>query len=138
MIILLQFRIPEELPIGHVVAVLPSVNPVTGKKEIAFMSEAWEISTGKKHYATQQQAAGGKYSIDPDLTRYVQSVGKKLAKFSVRTHLPYDFVVLNDSTANAWALPGGKIAINRGLLIELHDEAELAARDRREPIRYLT
>ena len=29
--------------------------------------------------------------------------------------------------ANAWALPGGKIAINRGLLTELDSEAELAA-----------
>jgi predicted Zn-dependent protease len=36
-------------------------------------------------------------------------------------------VVLNNSVPNAWALPGGKIAINRGLLLELGSEAELAA-----------
>ena len=41
--------------------------------------------------------------------------------------LPYEFVVLNNSVPNAWALPGGKIAINRGLLTELDREAELAA-----------
>ena len=41
--------------------------------------------------------------------------------------LPYEFAVLNDSTPNAWALPGGKIAINRGLLVENESEAELAA-----------
>jgi predicted Zn-dependent protease len=35
--------------------------------------------------------------------------------------------VLNNSVPNAWALPGGKIAINRGLLTELESEAELAA-----------
>jgi len=35
--------------------------------------------------------------------------------------------VLNNSTPNAWALPGGKIAVNRGLLLHLGDEAELAA-----------
>jgi beta-barrel assembly-enhancing protease len=34
---------------------------------------------------------------------------------------------LNNSIPNAWALPGGKIAIHRGLLVELHSEAELAA-----------
>ena len=41
--------------------------------------------------------------------------------------LPYEFNVINDSTPNAWALPGGKISINRGLLTELNNEAELAA-----------
>jgi predicted Zn-dependent protease len=41
--------------------------------------------------------------------------------------LPYEFVVLNSSVPNAWALPGGKIAVNRGLLTELGSEAELAA-----------
>jgi predicted Zn-dependent protease len=41
--------------------------------------------------------------------------------------LPYEFTVLNNSVPNAWALPGGKIAINRGLLTEINSEAELAA-----------
>jgi len=41
--------------------------------------------------------------------------------------LPYEFVVLNNDVPNAWALPGGKIAINRGLLVLLKDEAQLAA-----------
>ena len=41
--------------------------------------------------------------------------------------MPYEFVVLNSSVPNAWALPGGKIAVNRGLLLELDSEAELAA-----------
>ena len=70
---------------------------------------------------------GGSYTLDPDLTAYVRSVGNKIAKYSNRTHLPYEFVVINDSTPNAWALPGGKIAIHRGLLTELQDESELAA-----------
>ncbi|MBL83282.1 MAG: peptidase M48, partial [Marinobacter sp.] len=52
---------------------------------------------------------------------------QKLAKVSDRPDLPYEFVVLNSSVPNAWALPGGKIAINRGLLMELEDEAQLAS-----------
>lgn len=36
-------------------------------------------------------------------------------------------MVLNNTVPNAWALPGGKIAINRGLLVLLEDESELAA-----------
>lgn len=90
------------------------------------VSEAWELQTGAQYYPFQQQAGGGRYVLDPDLNAYVASVGRKLAKFS-RRQLPYEFVVLNDSTPNAWALPGGKIAINRGLLTELNNEAELAA-----------
>lgn len=104
-----------------------SVNPVTGKQELAWVDENWERKIGEQHYSHQQQAGGGPYTIDPDLTLYVRSVGKKLAQYSKRSHLPYDFIVLNDSSPNAWALPGGKIAVNRGLLISLKDEAELAA-----------
>jgi len=64
--------------------------------------------------------------VDPELTRYVAGVGARLAAQSP-VDLPYEFVVLNNSVPNAWALPGGKIAINRGLLTELESEAELAA-----------
>jgi predicted Zn-dependent protease len=56
----------------------------------------------------------------------VQQVGQRLSAVSDRK-LPYEFAVLNNSIPNAWALPGGKIALNRGLLTELDSEAELAA-----------
>ena len=103
-----------------------SVNPVTGKREMVFMSTAEEIELGKQNYAPMQQSQGGEYDIDPALTAYVQRVGNKVAAQS-NVNLPYEFVVLNNSVPNAWALPGGKIAINRGLLTELESEAELAA-----------
>jgi len=69
---------------------------------------------------------GGLYTVDPELTDYVSSVGKRVAAYS-NISLPYEFVVLNNSVPNAWALPGGKLAVNRGLLISLRNEAELAA-----------
>ncbi len=103
-----------------------AVNPVTGKNEIALMSEATEISTGTKQYLPSRQMQGGDYNVNPEVVQYVQQVGNRLAAVSDR-QLPYEFNVINDSTPNAWALPGGKIAINRGLLTELNSEAELAA-----------
>lgn len=103
-----------------------AVNPVTGKREIVFVSEGQEIQLGTENYAFMQQAGGGDYDVDPGLTNYVQNVGNRLAAVSDRP-LPYEFTVLNSSVPNAWALPGGKIAINRGLLTELNSEAELAA-----------
>jgi len=53
-------------------------------------------------------------------------VGQRLAGVAARD-LPYEFEVINESVPNAWALPGGKIAINRGLLTEMQSESELAA-----------
>ncbi len=102
------------------------VNPVTGKKELQFVSEAQEIKLGEQYYSPTQQTEGGDFDEIPELSKYVNEVGQKLAAVSDRK-LPYEFVVLNNSVPNAWALPGGKIAINRGLLTELKSEAELAA-----------
>lgn len=102
-------------------------NPVTKKREFQFVSEAKEISIGTQNYSPARQSQGGDYVLDPKLTAYVQEVGKRLAAASDRPNLPYEFVVLNHSTPNAWAMPGGKIAFNRGLLYELNSEAELAA-----------
>lgn len=101
-------------------------NPVTGKKEIQFVSETSELQIGAKEYAPTRQSQGGDLKVLPELTAYVNGVGQKLAAVSDR-QLPYEFSVLNSSVPNAWALPGGKIAVNRGLLTELDNEAELAA-----------
>ena len=102
------------------------INPVTGERELSLVSEQKEIAIGNEQYLASQQMQGGAYNLDRELTRYVDTVGQRLAAVSDR-HLPYEFVVLNNSVPNAWALPGGKIAVNRGLLVELQNEAELAA-----------
>jgi predicted Zn-dependent protease len=103
-----------------------AVNPVTGKRELMMVSSAQEIAMGKQNYSPMQQSQGGAYDVDPELSSYVQRVGSQVAAQS-GVALPYEFVVLNNSVPNAWALPGGKIAINRGLLTELKSESELAA-----------
>ncbi len=103
------------------------VNPVTGSSETSFVSEQQEIRAGEQQYGPSQQSEGGQYVLDAELSAYVARVGQSLARVSERPQLPYEFVVLNNSTPNAWALPGGKIAINRGLLVQLEDESELAA-----------
>ena len=101
-------------------------NPVTGRNELLLVSEEWELSVGRQQYAPLRQSQGGDYVVDPGVEAYVRKVGQRLAAKSDRK-LPYEFNVINDSTPNAWALPGGKISINRGLLVELEDEAQLAA-----------
>lgn len=101
-------------------------NPITGERELGFVSMAQQIAIGEQQFLPAQQMQGGRYQVDPELTDYVQRVGRRVAEHS-GVELPYEFVVLNNSIPNAWALPGGKLAINRGLLTELRNEAELAA-----------
>lgn len=103
-----------------------AVNPVTGKSELTLVPESTELSIGREQYLPSRQMQGGDYTTEPSINTYVNGVGQRLAAVSDRK-LPYEFSVINDSTPNAWALPGGKIAINRGLLTELNSEAELAA-----------
>ena len=103
-----------------------ATNPVTGRNELALVSESQEIQVGREQYVPSRQMQGGDYLADPQVGLYVSEVGRKLSAVSDR-NLPYEFKVLNNSTPNAWALPGGKIALNRGLLTELKNEAELAA-----------
>ncbi len=109
-----------------IVLVSCGVNPVTGKQELHLISTQDEVAQGQQYYPLSRQAQGGDLITDPALTSYVKSVGAKLGAVSDRK-LPYEFVVLASGVPNAWALPGGKIAVNRGLLLELDDEAELAA-----------
>ena len=93
-----------------------SVNPVTGENQLSLIGESQELAMGAEQYVPTQQTQGGRFYVDPELTLYVSEVGQKMARVSDRPDLPYEFVVLNSSVPNAWALPGGKIAINRGLL----------------------
>ena len=103
-----------------------AMNPVTGRNELMLVSEQQELAVGAQQYAPARQSQGGDYEVDRELSAYVNQVGQRLAAVSDRK-LPYEFKVINSSVPNAWALPGGKISINRGLLTELQNEAELAA-----------
>lgn len=103
-----------------------ATNPVTGREELSLVSDREELAIGQQQYGPAQQSQGGPYYLDPKLQNYVRAIGDRLAAQSDRP-LPYEFVVLDNPVPNAWALPGGKIAVNSGLLLHLEDEAQLAA-----------
>ena len=105
-----------------------AVNPVTGKSEISIVSftPEEEKALGAKALGPAVQQQGGYYR-DPALESYVQGVGMRLARVSHRPELDYTFRVVNSSVPNAFALPGGFVTINRGLLVGLSSEAEMAA-----------
>ncbi|MBN1825018.1 MAG: M48 family metalloprotease [Candidatus Eisenbacteria bacterium] len=64
---------------------------------------------------------------DPVVTAYADSLGQLLAAHSARTEIAYRFRVVDSDEVNAFALPGGFVYINRGLIAAADDEAELAA-----------
>src|SRR3990172_632546 len=105
-----------------------AVNPVTGRSEFALVSfsEEEEVALGAKAYTPAVQQQGGFYR-DRALEEYIQSIGMRIARVSHRPNLAYRYRVLNSSVPNAFALPGGFIVINRGLLVHLKSEAEVAA-----------
>jgi predicted Zn-dependent protease len=102
-----------------------AINPVTGKRELALISEQGEIEMGKETDAQIAQEYG--YYSDPELTKYIASIGMALAPFTHRPHLDYHFAVLDTPVVNAFAAPGGYIYVTRGILALMNSESELAA-----------
>ncbi|MBU1156715.1 MAG: M48 family metalloprotease [Proteobacteria bacterium] len=101
-------------------------NPVTGQEELAFMSEPQEIAMGARYYPEVIQLNNGTPPEDPQLQAYVSRVGGRLARVSHRPNVPWQFTVVDSSQVNAFALPGGKICITRGLITKMSSEDELA------------
>lgn len=69
---------------------------------------------------------GGVYD-QPDLTRYVNLVGRAVALTCDRADIDYRVAILNHESINAFAAPAGYIFVTRGLLKTIRSEAELAA-----------
>lgn len=64
---------------------------------------------------------------DPYLEQYIQQLGQILVNNSPDSTGQYHFFILNDSTINAFALPGGYIGVHSGLILQTRNESELAA-----------
>jgi predicted Zn-dependent protease len=103
-----------------------ATNPVTGKSQVVLISEQQEVEMGKQYYPLTNQMSEG-VTPHADVQRLVQQVGLKMAQNSERPDLPWEFNVVDDNTPNAYALPGGKISITRGLISKMESEDQLAS-----------
>lgn len=101
-----------------------AVNPVTGKRQLALISESGEISLGKETDVEIRQQYG--VYDDPALNEYVANIGMSMVPHTHRPHLTYYFAVLDTPVVNAFAVPGGYIYVTRGILAMMNSEAELA------------
>jgi len=64
---------------------------------------------------------------DPEIERYVQDLGERLADAAGRSPFRYRFQVVADRGVNAFGIGGGRIYVNAGLLAEADREGEVAA-----------
>lgn len=90
------------------------------------ISEVEERELGAQEHPKIVAAFGGAYS-DPDLQSGIETVVARLARASNRPDIHYSVTILNSSSVNAFALPGGYIYATRGLLALANDADELAA-----------
>lgn len=79
----------------------------------------------------QQEAAQVSQQLpmlnDPVVNNYVNQLGHQIASHTARSDLDWSYAVVNTDDVNAFALPGGFIYVNRGVLERASNESELAA-----------
>jgi predicted Zn-dependent protease len=115
----------RSLVMGLVLTAACATNPVTGKSELALISESQEIQMGQQ--ANEEAKATYGLVDNAALQQYVSGIGLKIAKTTERPNLPWTFSVIDDPAVNAFAIPGGHIFVTRGILGAMTNEAELAS-----------
>lgn len=99
--------------------------PDLGLRGSGALSETEERQLGKSIIAKLRQSLP--FYQDPIVNDYVQSVGYRLVATHSTQKMPYQFFVVADRTVNAFALPGGLIGVNSGILLLAETESEFAS-----------
>ncbi len=94
---------------------------------IGGLSRERELSLGAEAKPQMVQEFGGEVA-SPALREYVTRIGRSMAAVTEGDNpsLPWEFTLLNSDVINAFALPGGKVFISRGLAEQMTNEAQLA------------
>lgn len=90
------------------------------------LDEEDEIALGDDLFGALINTMGGVYR-NSDAQKSLASIAVKLFETSARSAFSWEAVVVDNNEVNAWALPGGKIGVNKGLLRYVDSEDELAA-----------
>ncbi len=110
--------------IALAVTMVPLVPPMPSAQAQLFgLSEQEEIRIGRQVEAEMAKTYG--FVNDPERTRYVASIGSRLAHVSERPNLPWTYHIVDDKSVNAIAAPGGFVFVTKGLLSFVKSEDEL-------------
>ncbi|GLR19009.1 M48 family metalloprotease [Portibacter lacus] len=99
-------------------------NPVTGRRQVSFMSEAQEKKIGQEN-DPQIVAQFGLYQ-DPKMQKFIDQKGQEMVARSHRPDLGFEFKILDSPVINAFALPGGYVYFTRGIMAHFNNEAQFA------------
>lgn len=109
--------------------------PLTGRKQLSLVSDQEVMSLSNQSFNDYMKTA--KVSTDKTQTAQVLRVGQRIAQ-AVESYLKnngfsqdaasfhWQFVLVKDKTPNAFALPGGKVVVNDGILPYTQDDDGLA------------
>ncbi|MAY75332.1 MAG: hypothetical protein CMJ31_11550, partial [Phycisphaerae bacterium] len=105
-----------------------TTNAATGRSQLNLLSREEEIAMGNQYQPELIAEMGGEVS-KPALDAYIVEVGSSLAAQTEGENpsLPWEFTLLDSDVVNAFALPGGKVFVSRGLAARFTNEAQLAS-----------
>ncbi len=99
--------------------------PDSGRRQLNLLSPSEEAALGISEFGKMKKTL--KISTHPGYNAQVKKVGHRLAKVMPVPNAKWEFVVFEDPTPNAFALPGGKVGVHTGLFQITENEAGLAA-----------
>jgi predicted Zn-dependent protease len=99
--------------------------PDMGSPEAAIISHSEERQLG--YMMVQQLRDQNALLEDPEISEYLNSIGDRLAAQSPDGAQGFQFFVVKDSAINAFAIPGGFVFVNYGLILATNTESELAS-----------
>jgi predicted Zn-dependent protease len=100
---------------------LPDLGDISG----SILSPQMESRIGEEAYR-EIRFRDPKFLDDPEITTYVSGVGRRLLASS-ESRQPFEFFMIQDSTINAFAMPGGFVGVHTGLLLAAQSESEVAS-----------
>jgi predicted Zn-dependent protease len=98
--------------------------PITGRHQLVLISQEEELSMGEEAY--KKTLKESKLSQDQAAIAMMRRVGERIAAAADRPDYKWEFNLLENKTPNAFALPGGKVAVYTGILPITQDETGLA------------
>ncbi len=101
--------------------------PETGRRSLNFMGDSSLNKMGLQAYQQVLQKESAKLNTNPQLTQIVQNIGNRIAQVSGEKNFKWEFNVIEDDQNNAFALPGGKVAVYSGIAKTAQNSHALAA-----------
>jgi beta-barrel assembly-enhancing protease len=108
-------------PLFAIAQTLPELGDPSG----ASMSFSQERRLGES--VVRDIRMSGAYLEDPEVNGYLNELGNRLVTAIAGAPFEFEFFAVNDPTINAFALPGGYVGVNTGLILLTQTESELAA-----------